>query len=153
MSHSLEPRTANMSQPSPLPSTKITPPKVHTHLLKPPHHRNSISSPAINTTEHHHLPLAPITLHTSLQHARITTTVTMLPFLVASFLKDRILNKTFFVCIFTLISLIIYLFVLLGCISTGAGIESLYWVMISQNGTAGQPPVAVRIGYFGMFLC
>jgi len=76
----------------------------------------------------------------------------MLPFLVASFLKDRILNKTFFVCIFTLISLIIYLFVLLGCISTGAGIESLYWVMISQNGTAGQPPVAVRIGYFGMFL-
>jgi len=76
----------------------------------------------------------------------------MLPFLVANFLKDRILNKTFFVCIFTLISLIIYLFVLLGCISTGAGIESLYWVMISQNGTAGQPPVAVRIGYFGTYI-
>jgi hypothetical protein len=74
----------------------------------------------------------------------------MIPFLVASFLKDRILNKTSFVCLFTLISLVIYLFVLLGCISTGAGIERLYWVMISQNGTAGQAPMHVRIGYFGM---
>ncbi|RYN23020.1 hypothetical protein AA0119_g5789 [Alternaria tenuissima] len=74
----------------------------------------------------------------------------MLPFLLTTFLKDRILNKTFFVCLFTFISLIIYLFILLGCISKGVGIENLYWVMISQNGTAGQLPVEVRIGYFGM---
>jgi hypothetical protein len=72
----------------------------------------------------------------------------MLPFLLTTFLKDRILNKTFFVCLFTFISLIIYLFILLGCISKGVGIENLYWVMISQNGTAGQLPVEVRIGYF-----
>jgi hypothetical protein len=72
----------------------------------------------------------------------------MLPFLLTAFLKDRILNKTFFVCLFTFVSLIIYLFILLGCISKGVGIENLYWVMISQNGTAGQLPVEVRIGYF-----
>ena len=73
----------------------------------------------------------------------------MLPFFILNFLKHRILTKTFFTSLLTLVALLIYLVALLGCISKGAGIENLYWVKISQSGTAGQPPVEVRIGYFG----
>ena len=75
----------------------------------------------------------------------------MLPLLVLSFFRRRILTKTFFISLLPFIALLIYLFTLLGCISKGAGIENLYWVRISQNGTAGQPPVEVRIGYYGMY--
>ena len=74
----------------------------------------------------------------------------MLPLIVSSFLEDRILTKTFFTCLLAFTTLIIYLFILLGRISTGAGIENMYWVAVSQSGTARQPPVEVRIAYFGM---
>lgn len=75
----------------------------------------------------------------------------MLPLVLSSFFKDRILTKTFFTCLLTFVTLIIYLFILLGCISTGAGIENMYWVVVSQSGTSEQPRGEVRIGYFGTF--
>ncbi|RMZ68631.1 Ca2+ regulator and membrane fusion Fig1 [Pyrenophora seminiperda CCB06] len=74
----------------------------------------------------------------------------MFPLFMLTFLKHRILSKTIFISFLTFIALVIYLFTLLGCISKGAGIENLYWVRITQSGTAGQPPVEVRIGYFGL---
>ncbi|KAF1844388.1 uncharacterized protein K460DRAFT_263810, partial [Cucurbitaria berberidis CBS 394.84] len=68
------------------------------------------------------------------------------------FTEDNILRKETAVGVLTFISLILYLFVLLGCINKGAGIDNLYWVSISQSATLPSTLNLgeVRIGYFGL---
>ncbi|KAF1942969.1 hypothetical protein EJ02DRAFT_453871 [Clathrospora elynae] len=65
------------------------------------------------------------------------------------FLKEHILTKVFAVTFLTFLSLLVYLLVLLDCLTKGGGMENLYWVSIAQNGTNGKAPIEVRIGYFG----
>jgi hypothetical protein len=66
------------------------------------------------------------------------------------FLKSHILTKPFLASLLTFLSLTIYLFVLLGCITSGAGIQNIYWVTLHNPTT--KSPIEVRIGYYGNHL-
>jgi hypothetical protein len=63
------------------------------------------------------------------------------------FFKSHILTKPFLAALLTFLSLTIYLFVLLGCITSSAGIRNIYWIKL-HNPTA-QSHMEVRIGYYG----
>ncbi|CBX94229.1 predicted protein [Plenodomus lingam JN3] len=66
-----------------------------------------------------------------------------------SFIKRFLLRRVTAVAVATAASLVIYLFVLLGCIGKGAGIDTLQWVNIIQTAQNSKVTGEIKIGYFG----